>query len=73
MFFFVCANVQGELLHYTPMSELAGAGLVKWFYIKVLNFSQLLNALIDLNYSLSGDRYWSEILFSSILTPGHDQ
>ena len=42
------------------------------FYAKVFKISEFLNPVIDLNYILYDDRYWSKILFSAIPTPGLD-
>ena len=42
------------------------------FHIKVFQISSLLNPVLDLNFIWYDDRYWFEILLSTIPTPGHD-
>ena len=47
-----------------------------YFHVKVVKvfFEDLIlnNPFMDLNYMRYDDRYWFEILFSFISTPGHD-
>ena len=42
------------------------------FYVEVFRTSLFQNAMMDLVHVWNGDRYWSNILHSTIRTPIHD-